>query len=138
MTFSEKSSYKDIVKSVLKKMNGINQPQFKFITEIFGLFLSIQGRLNFLQFARFGSRCEQSYRNGFVKGFDFLSFNKELLEEQKSKQLIIAIDPSYISKSGKCTPGVGYFWSGVAGASKWGLELRGLQQLIWMLILLII
>ncbi len=38
----------------------------------------------------------------------------------------IAFDPSYISKSGKQTPVVGYFWSGVAGRTKWGLELCGL------------
>ena len=126
MTFSEKSSCKDIVKSVLKKMQGINQPQYKFITEVFGLFLSIQGRLNFLQFPRYGKLCEQSYRNGFAKDFDFLSFNINLLEEYKNKNLIIALDPSYISKSGKNTPGVGYFWSDVAGTSKWGLEITGI------------
>jgi hypothetical protein len=33
--------------------------------------------------------------------------------------------PWYLSKSGKKTPGVGYFWSGVAGKSKWGLEVAG-------------
>lgn len=34
----------------------------------------------------------------------------------------LAFDPSYILKAGKKTPGVGYFWSGVAGRAKWGLE----------------
>jgi hypothetical protein len=38
---------------------------------------------------------------------------------------MIAFDPSYVPKSGKRTPGVGYFWSGCAGKSKWGLELCG-------------
>src|SRR5699024_11161149 len=41
----------------------------------------------------------------------------------------IAFDPSFVSKSGNKTPGVGYFWSGVAGASKWGLEFCGLAAL---------
>ena len=41
----------------------------------------------------------------------------------------IAFDPSYISKSGKQTPGVGYFWSGCAGKSKWGLEICGIAAL---------
>lgn len=40
-----------------------------------------------------------------------------------------AFDPSYISKTGKKTPGVGYFWSGVAGKTKWGLEFCGLAVL---------
>lgn len=38
---------------------------------------------------------------------------------------MIAFDPSYVSKSSKHTPGVGYFWSGCAGKAKWGLELCG-------------
>jgi hypothetical protein len=37
----------------------------------------------------------------------------------------IAIDPSYISKSGKHTPWIGYFWSGCAGQAKRGLEILG-------------
>lgn len=41
----------------------------------------------------------------------------------------LAFDPSYISKAGKKTPGVGYFWSGVAGRTQWGLELCGLAVL---------
>ena len=31
--------------------------------------------------------------------------------------------PSYIDKSGKHTPGVGYFWCGCARAVKYGLEI---------------
>ena len=40
-----------------------------------------------------------------------------------------AFDPSYISKSGKHTPGAGYFWSGCAGKPKWGLEIGGLAAI---------
>ncbi|WP_332456343.1 transposase [Petrimonas sp.] len=38
----------------------------------------------------------------------------------------IAIDPSFISKSGKQTPWIGYFWSGTAGQAKRGLEILGI------------
>src|SRR5690606_40503755 len=37
----------------------------------------------------------------------------------------IAVDPSFISKSGKVTPWIGYFWSGCAGTTKRGLEILG-------------
>ena len=40
--------------------------------------------------------------------------------------LAIAIDPSYISKSGKKTPHIGTFWSGCASSMKHGLEIIGL------------
>ena len=42
------------------------------------------------------------------------------------KRRAIAIDPSYITKSGHKTPWIGYFWSGVAGSMKRGLELLGI------------
>ena len=40
--------------------------------------------------------------------------------------LAIAIEPSYISKSGKKTPHIGTFWSGCASTMKHGLEIMGL------------
>ena len=39
------------------------------------------------------------------------------------------IDPSYIPKSGKKTPWIGYFWSGCAGEYKRGLEIKSILQL---------
>ena len=93
---------------------------------LFSLFLSIKGKMNFLQFERFGKFDEQTYRNHFEKKFDFMAFNKILINEHCSAELAIAFDPSFISKSGKKTPGTGYFWSGCAGRTKWGLEISGL------------
>jgi hypothetical protein len=84
------------------------------------LFLSIRGRINFLQLERFSGRCESGFRYLFERGFDFLSFNKSLIQMNVKGKTALAFDPSYISKAGKKTPGVGYFWSGVAGKSKWG------------------
>ena len=98
----------------------------KFMLHTFHLFLGIKGRLNFLQFKRFGKYGEQTYRNQFEEKFSFLEFNKIMIKEHASDNLAIAFDPSYISKSGKKTPGVGYFWSGLAGQAKWGLEIGGL------------
>ena len=95
------------------------------MTRIFGLFLGIKGRINFLQLERFSDMDEQSFRNQFEIKFDFLTFNKNLILELESC-CVIAFDPSFISKSGKKTPGLGYFWSGTASKSKWGLEIGGI------------
>lgn len=110
-------------------MQYIKKWQSDFLMEIFGLFISIKGRLNFLQFSRYTNHNEQRYRNQFHKTFDFLCFNKELVLEYASKHLTIAFDPSYVPKSGKATSGVGYYWSGVAGKSKWGLEISGIAAI---------
>lgn len=40
--------------------------------------------------------------------------------------MAIAIDSSYICKSGKKTPHIGTFWSGCASSMKHGLEIIGL------------
>lgn len=93
------------------------------------LFLGIKGRINFLQLERFTGKCEQRFRYFFERSFDFLNFSRALINLYVNGKKALAFDPSYISKSGKRTPGVGYFWSGVAGKAKWGLELCGIAAL---------
>lgn len=126
MVLKEKSSYKGLVKNILFKMSGMNKRQNDFLIENFGLFLGIKGRPDFLRFGRYGKRGEQAYRSLFSKDFDFLRFNGELVVAHGGERKIIAIDPSYVRKSGKSTPGAGYFWSGVAGRAKWGLKITGI------------
>lgn len=126
MIIREQKPYKALITSMLGNLPNINLWRREFLIETFILFLSIPGRINFLQLARYGKRKEQRYRQQFEKRFDFLSFNKELTLSQGSSRFAIAFDPSYISKSGKKTPGVGYFWSGVANKAKWGLEIGGI------------
>lgn len=117
------------IKNILDKMQGVNKWRYDFMLEVFGLLLSIKDRINFLQLERFGNHTEQRYRGQFEKRFDFLTFNKGLVTEHAGKHLTIAFDPSYVSKSGKATPGVGWYWSGCAGKTKWGLEIGGIAAI---------
>ena len=94
--------------------------------EVLLLYLIIPGRINFLQLGRYGKYSEQRYRQQFEAGFDWLSFNSSLVKSHLGSRLAIAFDPSYISKSGKCTPYLGRFWSGCAGKAKHGLEISGI------------
>jgi len=114
---------------MLDKLPNINQWRKDFLIETFILFLSIRGRINFLQLARYGIHKEQRYRQQFEKPFDFLAFNKELTLSHGSGRYAIAFDPSFISKSGKKTPGIGWYWSGCANQAKWGLEIGGLAAI---------
>jgi len=97
-----------------------------FIINVLWLILSIHGKINFLQLARYGKRGEQHYRNQFSKKFDFLAFNSAIVKAHCSKNIVIAFDPSYIPKSGKKTAGAGYFWSGCSSCALWGLEISGI------------
>jgi hypothetical protein len=76
---------------------------------------------------RYGSSCEQRFRRNFSKDFDWLAFNLSLSERiLTGDRKAIAIDPSFISKTGKDTPRIGYFRSGTAGQAKRGLEIPGI------------
>jgi hypothetical protein len=129
MITREQKPYKTLISNMLDKLPNINLWRRSFLIETLLLFMSIRGKINFLQLARYGKFKEQRYRQQFEKPFDFLTFNKEFTLSQGSGRYAIAFDPSYVSKSGKKTPGVGWYWSGCANSSKWGLEIGGLAAI---------
>jgi len=103
----------------------LNKPRKDFIMSVLWHILSIKGKINFLQFGRFSSLGEQTFRNQFEKKFDFFAFNKQLINQVALGERLVALDPSYIPKAGKSTYGRGKYWSGVAKAAKWGLDICG-------------
>ena len=121
------NSVKHLIVSVLenKVFDVLNKSRKDFIVSVLWHILSIKGRINFLQLGRFSPLCEQTFRNQFEIEFDFLSFNKELINQVVCDERIVAFDPSYIPKAGKSTYGRGRYWSGVAGKAKWGLDICG-------------
>ena len=121
------NQYRSICSDVLNKLTTKLNKSFKsFLMETLVLYIVIPGRINFLQLGRYGSSCEQRFRQNFSKDFDWLEFNLSLSNKiLTGNRKAIAIDPSYISKSGKCTPWIGYFWSGTAAQAKRGLEILG-------------
>lgn len=91
------------------------------------LYLISSGRMNFTQMARYGHSCESRFRQNFKKSFDWMTFNKHFLSTISKDRIAIAIDPCFIPRSGKKTPGLDWFWSGCASAMKRGLEFLGLS-----------
>lgn len=122
------NQYRGICGDVLIELTTKLNKSFKsFLMETLILYLLvIPGRINFLQLGRYGKSCEQRFRQNFSKDFDWLEFNLSLSDRVLTgDRKAIAIDPSYITKSGKNTPWIGYFWSGAAGQAKRGLEILG-------------
>ncbi len=103
----------------------LSKPRKDFIVCVLWHILSIKGKINFLQFERFSRMSEQTYRNNFEKEFDFMAFNKQLINQIAFQERVVALDPSYIPKAGKSTYGRGKYWSGVTKAAKWGLDICG-------------
>ena len=80
------------------------------------------------QMGRYSDSSEQRFRQLFEREFDRMQFNLFLMRQHfgESTRKAIAIDASYISKSGKKTPYIGKFWSGCASTMKRGLEILGI------------
>ena len=129
MTTRGYNNYNSLIIRTLNKISVFNKCRKDFFCEVVILLLSIKGRVNFLQLGRYGNFKEQRYRQQFEKPFPWLDFNKELALSHGGNRFVIAFDPSYINKSGKKTPGVGWYWSGCAGQAKWGIEIGGLAAI---------
>jgi len=112
-----------LLETIIRKMDGLNKKRSEFIVHILMLILGMRGRINFMQLQRQGEMSEKSYRNQFEKPFDWLNFNKHLIAEKCGTELILGFDPSFIKKSGKSSPNLGYFYSGCSSSYKRGMEI---------------
>lgn len=119
-----------IVASALNRTAKIRKSFESFFIETMILILTIYGKLNFLSMARHGDSCESRFRQNFKKKFDWCAFNSGMLLADRGQRVAIALDHSFLSKSGKKTPGLGRYWSGCAGMAKRGLEILGFAQIV--------
>ena len=127
MTSEPLNQYTEICRYAIKSSSAKLSKTFEnLLLEIFLLYMTIQRKINFTQMERYGTHCEQTYRTNFNRGrakcIDWVKFNLALCRRYLNMDglLAIAIDPSYISKSGKKTTHIGTFWSGCASSMKHG------------------
>jgi hypothetical protein len=139
---SELSNVKDIVFSTFMQMEEqLNCRIPKSFLLVLVLFLSIKGRINFLQLERFSNRCESGFRYFFEQGFDFLTFNKTLIMMNIKGKTALAFDPSFISKAGKKNTQSGLFLkrlcrqgkmgTGILWISGFGCDQKNSISLVW-------
>lgn len=112
--------------NLLAQLEGMTPVRQKFLAHIFVLFLSMRGRLNFANMARYGAYSEKTYRTHFALPFDFFAFNVLSITQTCSAHRILAADCSFIPKSGKHTPFLGKFWNGCVSKALPGLEISTL------------
>src|ERR1035437_6809651 len=114
MSINKLPNAKSLVVSVLysTEFSALKDSRKLFILNVLLCFLSIKGRINFLQLSRYSKYCEQYFRINFENKFNFQDFNRRLILNPKIKECITAFYPSYIAKSGKCTFGLNKYWSG--------------------------
>lgn len=114
-----------IVQTILQQVDKISKPQQNFLLVLFSTIFIVCGKVNFTNLSRYSQLSERTYRRQFSQPFDFLHFNQILIKQamQNSPRKIVAIDCSFIPKSGKQTYGKDYFFNGCAGQPEKGLEI---------------
>ena len=118
-----------IVASALNNTAKVRKNFVNFFILTMKLILTTYGKLNFLSLARHSDSCESRFRQNFKRKFDWCAFNAALAIETELL-CAIALDHSYLRKSGKNTPGLGYYWSGCAGTTNRGVEILGFAQIV--------
>ena len=117
----------ELAEKILNRFK-IFKPQRKFLITLFRAILTSRGKINFRNLSRFSDVSEETYSRHYAKPFDFIGFNRCVIDEAlgKESERIIAYDPSFIPKSGKKTHGLNYFWNGCHRRSEKGLEISTL------------
>ena len=88
-------------------------------------FLTLPRRVNFTQLAGLGFHHDSTYHDWFSRDLGIKTFNMDLIQRHGSGDYFVIFDPSFLPKSGKKTPHLGWFWSGSAKSAKRGLEIGG-------------
>lgn len=116
------------INHILEKMPGVAKPQKKFLVILFLTILLMRGKVNFRNMSRYSDLNEKTYSRQFRKPFDFADFNKQLIEESvpRHHEKIAVMDCSFITKSGKETYGLGFFYDSSHDQAAKGLEVSNL------------
>lgn len=112
-----------LAETILADIDTFSKPIKKFLLTLFAQWWGVLGRYNFINMSRYVSYSEQGLRNGYDREMNFMEVNKRLVANKCSREIILCFDPTFISKSGKRTYGLGHYWSGKDQRSKKGLEL---------------
>ena len=121
-------SVKTIIQSLLMSMGNLTHPQKKFILTLFSTLLVSCGRATFTNLSRYSQINERTYRRQYQRSFNFIQFNQKLIEQavKSESEVILAVDCSFIPKSGKRTYGIDYFYNGSASRAEKGLEVSAM------------
>ena len=112
----------NFVGTTIQQVTAITKPQQKFFMRLLERWLMLPVRYNFLNLARYGGYCEKAIRDQFSKKLPFEKLYVQVYRGLKKKECVLAIDPTFIAKAGKETPGLGWFWNGTHQRAEKGLE----------------
>ncbi len=100
------------------------KPQAAHFAHLVALLQWLPGRVNFTHLEHYGGRSARTHARWFARPFPFARLAVTALGAVHPRALweLLIVDASFVSKSGRGTWGTGWFWSGMARAVRWGLE----------------
>ncbi len=111
------------IRDILPKVQS--KAQEKFLIILISTIMVLCGKVNFTNLSRYSEIDERTYRRQYLRSYNFIQSNAQVIEQAISAtaRQMIAIDCSFVRKSGKATYGIEYFWNGSAGSAEKGLEI---------------
>lgn len=114
-----------VVTATLEQVPGLSKPRRKFLAALIATILTVRGRVNYRNLARYGEYGERTYARQFAQPFPWVEYHAQVIQRAvpTAHRRIAAQDASFIPKSGKHTPGLDKFYNGCAGRPERGLEI---------------
>ena len=86
--------------------------------------LVLCGKVNYTNLSRYSDLSERTYRRHFNQGLPLESINQSLIEQSRDPEhtLILAVDCTFLEKSGRHTYGIDSFYNGKTQRPEKGLE----------------
>lgn len=104
------NQYMNICRDIFNGYTAKLNKRTKYVVmETLLLFMVIPRKINCIQLACYGNCCKPCYGQIFLKKFDWVQYNLNLMEKFFTVNDREAIDSSYISKQRKQIPDIGYF-----------------------------
>ena len=99
----------ELAENILNRFN-ISKPQRKFLLILFTTILIARGKVNFRNLSRYSDLCQQTYSRQFAKPFDFVGYNRSLIDLSacvrmhaqagetfgEASERILAFDPTFV------------------------------------------
>ena len=118
-----------IVQEKIDELKGLKNPRKDFMTKLFSTFHILRGKANYLNLSRYADCNEKTIRRNAQKSFPFEALNMQLASKHLGTGCILAMDATFVHKSGKKTFGLDRFWNGSASRVERGLEVSVLAPM---------
>ena len=104
----------NLIETIVHKMSSISTPQRKFVITLVTTIQLVRGKMTFRNLSRYSDLHEKTYARQFQHAFDFgLCNHLAMTASLPVKATKIAVmDCTFVSKSGRQTYGLDYFFSG--------------------------